>query len=83
MYAAFYAITPKVMRIGIFDHASHDHSGAQIRRHIAQQYLSVDLRRVGLAAAGGAHVAIFVGLAHLVDDDGDGAADLGVADARR
>src|SRR5690606_16408464 len=45
--------------------------------HVAQEYLAVDLRRVGLAAGGGAHVAVLVRLADFVDDHRQGAADLG------
>ncbi len=51
--------------------------GASAGRHIAQEHIAVDLRRVGLAAAGGADVAILVRLADLVDDHRERAADLG------
>src|SRR3546814_12689592 len=44
---------------------------------VAEVDVAVDLGRVGLAAAGGADAALVVGLADLVDDDGEGAADLG------
>src|SRR3546814_12605491 len=38
--------------------------------------VAIDLRRVCLAAAGGADAVVLIRLADLVDDDGQGAADL-------
>src|SRR3546814_1769957 len=52
-------------------------AGRQRRGDVAEVDVAVDLGRVGLAAAGGADAALVVGLADLVDDDGEGAADLG------
>ncbi len=44
---------------------------------VAQKYRAIDLGRVGLAAARRANIAVFVGLAHVVDNHWDGPPDFG------
>ena len=75
------------MFVGILDRDIDDVAGGETGRHVAQEHVAIDLGRVGLTAPGRADVAILVGFADFIDDDGQNAADLslqfGGADARR
>src|SRR3546814_14044671 len=64
------------MLVGILDHDVDDIAGLPRRRDVAQIDVAVDLRRVGLAAAGGADAVVLIRLPDLVDEDGQGAAAL-------
>src|SRR3546814_12918999 len=53
----------QIMLVGILDHDVDDIAGLQRRRAVAQIDVAVDLRRGGLAAAGGAGAVLLLRLA--------------------
>lgn len=63
------------MLVGILDGHIDNVTRHQIGVNIAKEDIAVDLWRVGLRSAGGADAAVFIGLAHFVDDNGQGAAN--------
>src|SRR3569833_368486 len=66
----------QVVRVGILDQHIEEVARLEGCRHVAQKHVAVDLRRIGLAAGGGADVAILIWLADFIDAHRQGAADI-------